>query len=47
MRTRGLLVAIAAGMLTLGIALPASADTTGATDATMPRPCTGADVSSG
>jgi hypothetical protein len=35
MRTRKLLVAITAGMLTLGIALPASADTTGATTATI------------
>ena len=35
MRTRRLLVTIAAGMLTLGIALPASADATGATTATI------------
>ena len=35
MRTRNLLVAITAGMLTLGIALPASADATGATSATI------------
>jgi hypothetical protein len=35
MRKRNLLVAIVAGMLTLGIALPASASTTGATTATI------------
>ncbi len=35
MRTRSLLVAITAGMLTVGFALPASADTTGTTDATI------------
>jgi hypothetical protein len=35
MRIRELLVAIATGMLTLGIALPAAADTTGPTTATI------------
>jgi hypothetical protein len=35
MRTRSLIVAIAAGMLTLGIVVPASADTTGVSTATV------------